>query len=210
MAAQPPAMPAEPGHEAHTTHVVVWDVPPAVTAGERFRISVGMKCASDCRLADGRVGVYDETGTRIATGTLSGDRPPGTIGLYVGEVALEAPAEIGLCTWSVRGPDPGMATPHAEGAATVAFRVVAAAEHLVTVEAIDAEARVPLPGARVVIHPYQAVTDERGVARVRVATGAYRLFVSQTRYLTVGTPIEVDADLETRVELPLEVVPERN
>ena len=60
------------------------------------------------------------------------------------------------------------------------------------------------------MHPYKAVTDERGVARVRVAKGAYKLFVSQTRYLTLGLPVEVAADMTTQAELCLEPVPERN
>jgi hypothetical protein len=60
------------------------------------------------------------------------------------------------------------------------------------------------------MHPYKAVTDERGVAEVRVAKGAYKLFVSQTRYLTFGLPVEVTADMTARAELDLEPVPERN
>jgi hypothetical protein len=58
--------------------------------------------------------------------------------------------------------------------------------------------------------PYRAVTDERGVAEVRVAKGAYRLFVSQTRYLTFALPVEVTADMTTRAELDLEPLRERN
>jgi hypothetical protein len=45
---------------------------------------------------------------------------------------------------------------------------------------------------------------------VQVARGAYTLFVSQTRYLTFGLPIDVDADMTARAELYLEPVPERN
>ena len=210
MVSRPSEPPAEQGAEPHAARVVVWDVPPAVAAGERFRITVGIKCSSECRLANGRFDVYDHTGARAATGALSGDQWPGTSGLFVGHVELDAPAGDGLYTWSVRGPDAWVAGPHAEGTASVGIRVVASPEHLVTIEAIDAESGVPLAGARVVMHPYHAVTDERGVAEVRVAKGAYRLFVSQTRYLTVGTPVEVGANLTTRVELSLERVPERN
>jgi hypothetical protein len=60
------------------------------------------------------------------------------------------------------------------------------------------------------MHPYRVVADESGVARVRVAKGEYRLFVSQTNYLTVGLPVEVAADMTARVELDLEPVLERN
>ena len=60
------------------------------------------------------------------------------------------------------------------------------------------------------MHPYKTLTDERGVAEVRVAKGAYKLFVSQSRYLTFGLPVEVDADMMARAELALEPVSERN
>jgi len=45
---------------------------------------------------------------------------------------------------------------------------------------------------------------------LRVAKGADKLFVSQTRYLTFGLPVEVTADMTARAELYLEPVPERN
>jgi hypothetical protein len=88
--------------------------------------------------------------------------------------------------------------------------VVSAPEHVVTVEAIDRDSQLPLVGARVVMHPYQAVTDERGIAEVRVAKGTYKLFVAQSRYLTFGVPLEVTADTTARAELDLEPVLERN
>jgi hypothetical protein len=36
----------------HTTHVVVWDLPSAIVVGERFRMKVGIKCSSECHLAN--------------------------------------------------------------------------------------------------------------------------------------------------------------
>jgi capsular polysaccharide biosynthesis protein len=89
-------------------------------------------------------------------------------------------------------------------------RVVSHPEFMVTVETVDKVTQTPLSGARVVMHPYKATTDERGVAEVPVAKGAYRLFVSQTGYLTFGLPVEVTANLTARAELDLEPVTERN
>ena len=194
----------------HTTDVVAWDMPSAIVVGERFRIKVGMKCANECDLTNSDFGIYDQEGTRVATGTLSGDRWPGTTGLYVAEVELEAPAAEGLYTWSARTPGSDAEIPHAEGAVSFGVRVVSRPQYLVTVEAVDEVNQAPLSGARVVMHPYKAVTDERGVAEMRVAKGAYKLFVSQTRYLTFGLPVEVDADMTARAELCVEPVPERN
>ena len=211
----------EAGEETkpHTANVVVWDMPSAIVAGEKFRMKVGIKCSNECDLTNSDFGVYDHEGAQVATGTLPGDRWPGTTGLYVAEIELEAPAEEGLYTWSVKGPSTGLAEepsigpgriPHAEGSVSFGVRVVSHPDYLVTVETIDGESQTPLSGARVVMHPYKAVTDERGVAEMRVAKGAYKLFVSQTRYLTFGLAVEVTADMMARAELYLEPVPERN
>ena len=194
----------------HTTHVVAWDAPPAVVVGERFRMKVGIKCPNECDLTNGDFGIYDHEGTQVAGGTLTGDRWPGTSGLYVAEVELDAPAREGLYTWSVRRQGSDVGILHAEGSISFGVRVVSHPQYLVTVEAVDKDNQAPLKGARVVMHPYKAVTDERGIAEVRVAKGTYKLFVSQTRYLTLGLPVEVTADMKARVELDLEPVPERN
>src|SRR5262245_49794928 len=194
----------------HTTHVVAWDAPSAVVVGERFRMKVGIKCPSECDLTNRDFGIYDHEGVKVVSGTLTGDRWPGTSGLYVAEVVLEAPAREGLYTWSVRGQGSDVGILHAEGSISFGVRVVNHPQCLVIVEAVDKDSQTPLSGARVVMHPYKAVTDERGIAEVRVAKGAYKLFVSQTMYLTFGLSVEVTADLKARVELDLEPVPERN
>jgi hypothetical protein len=186
----------------HTASVVVWDVPSAIAAGERFRIKVGIKCLNECRLANTDFGIYDDEGAEVATRTLPDERWPGTTGLYVAEIELDAPGGEGLYTWSVKG--------HAEAFTSFGVRVVSAPECLIRLEAVDRITQTPISGARVVMHPYKAVTDERGVAEVRVAKGAYKLFVSQTRYLTFGLPVDVTADMTTRAELDLEPVHERN
>jgi hypothetical protein len=62
----------------------------------------------------------------------------------------------------------------------------------------------------VVMHPYKAVSNEHGVAEVRVAKGTYTLFVAQTGYFTFVLPVDVQADLTARAELSMELPPERN
>ena len=206
-------MASQGGVQPHTTSVVAWDIPSAIVAGDRFRMKVGIKCSDDCQLTNGDFGIYDHKGAQVATGTLPGDRWPGTTGLYVAEVELEAPSEESLYTWSVKfpkGSGSDVGVPHDEGSISFGVRVVSHPECLVTVETVDKVSQTPLRGARVVMHPYKAVTDERGVAEVRVAKGEYKLFVSQTRYLTFGLPVEVTADMTARAELDLEPMPERN
>lgn len=213
MASDVPADAVDAGAEAsqaHATSPVAWDIPSAIVAGERFRITVGIKCSNECNLTNSAFGIFDHEGAQVATGTLAGDRWPGTTGLYVAEVELTAPAGEGLYTWSVRSLGSDVGLPHAEGAVSFGVRVVSRPEYVVTVETVDRASQTPLAGARVVMHPYKAVTDEQGVARVRVAKGTYKLFVSQTRYVTFGLSVEVTGDLTTRAELDLEPVPERN
>ena len=193
----------------HTTSVVVWDMPSAVVAGERFKIMVGIKCSSECDLTNRNFGIYNHEAAQVATVTLSSSRWPGT-SLHFAELELEAPASADLYTWSVKCPGPVVGIPHDEGSVSFGVTVVSHPECLVTVETIDRETQMPLSGARVVMHPYRAVTDERGVAKVHVAKGAYKLFVSQTKYLTFALPVEVTANMTARAELDLEPVPERN
>jgi hypothetical protein len=109
----------------HATDVVVWDVPPAVVAGERFRMKVGIKCEHGCGLSNSTFEIHDHEGALAATATLPGDIWPGTAGLHVAEVELAAPSAEGLYTWSVNvpstslGADPGSEAgiPHAEASA---------------------------------------------------------------------------------------------
>jgi hypothetical protein len=198
---------AETPVEPHAVNVVAWDVPSAIVVGEKFRIKVGIKCDHECDLANTDFGVYDQEGTQVAAGTLPVERWPGTTGLHVAEVALEAPAAEGLYTWSVKS---SSTTAHAEESVSFGVRVVANPEYLVTVQTVDGIDQTPLSGARVVMHPYRAVTDEHGIAKVRVAKGPYKLFVSQTRYVTFGLPVEVEGDMTAKAELYVEPVPERN
>jgi hypothetical protein len=192
----------------HTTNVIAWDIPSAIESGSRFRIKVGVKCSSGCRLANSDFGIYDQQGERLAVGTVQADVWPGTTGLYVGEAELAAPAQHGLHTWRVVAPYSDVGMPHAKGSIRFGVSVVEPPEHLVTVDAVDRATQSPLIGARVVMHPYRVVTDEFGRAEVRVAKGAYKLFVSQTRYVTFGLSLEVDADETVRVQLDFEPVSE--
>ena len=194
----------------HATHVVAWDTPSSVVVGERFRIKVGIKCPNQCDLTNKDFGVYDHDGAHVGSGRLTGARWPGTGGLFFAEVELEAPVREGLYTWSVKFPGSDVGISHAEGTISFGVRVVNHPEYVVTVETVDKDNQTALSGARVVMHPYRAVTDERGIAEVRVAKGTYQLFVSETKYVTFDLPIEVMADMTVKAELELKPVPERN
>ncbi len=199
----------------HAIRVLAWDIPTAVVIGERFAIKIGIKCSNECEIGNPGIGIedfeiYDHGDVAVATGKVSGELWPGTTGLYFTEVELNAPATPGLYNWSVKSPGTGVEIPHSEGTKNIGLRVVNPAEYLVSIETIDKESQTPLQGVRVVMHPYSGVSDENGMAQLRVAKGAYQLFVAQTRYLTLGQPVEVSADMSVRAELDLEPVPERN
>ena len=193
-------------------------------------MKVGIKCSEDCRLGGMAFGVFNHDGVCVAEGTASGDVWPGTTGLYFAEIELEAPGDEGLYTWTVKSsPVPGSAiaveegtapapgaggshdeVSHTEGSGSFGVRVVSHPEHLVRIEAVDHDGQTPVGGAHIVMHPYKAVTNDRGVAELRVAKGSYTLFVSQTSYVIWGTPIEVSADVTARAELHLQPALERN
>ena len=98
--------------------------------------------------------------------------------------------------------DPGgAADAHTDGRARFGVRVVSAPACRVTVVALDAASRTPVEGARVVAHPYRAVTDERGMAELQVPAGEYRLFVSGRGCIPFRFDGAVTADTTIRAEL---------
>ena len=189
----------------HATRVVVWDAPPTVERGKPFPIKLGVKCHAECRPEGWAVDVRDHEGTSQATVTLSDAPWPGTAALYYVELDLTAPDAEGLHPWEATASGTKGEVPHAEGTARFGVRVVPRPECRVTVVAVDAERHTPVRGAKVVIHPYRAVTDERGVAEVSVPKGAYRLFVSGPNHIPFRRDGEMTTDVTIRAELELDL-----
>ena len=164
-------------------------------------MKVGIKCSSECQLANQAFGILRPRGR---TSSRRG-RCPATSGpARQPSMSRRSSLKRRRRRASTRGASRFRCRISASArrrCVSVDVRVVCHHDCLVTVEAVDKDSRVPLPGARVVMHPFRAVTDERGFAELRVATGAYKLFVSQTRYLTFGLPVEVTADMTASAEL---------
>lgn len=190
--------------KAHATRVVVWDTPPAIECGQAFGIKVGVKCTANCRAEGWALEISDESGTRLAEATLSGEIWKETDGLYYSEVDLVAPAAAGLYTWQAKVRAMGSSMPHASCTVAFSVRAVPKPECLLRIIAIDVESRSPVEGAKVVIHPYRAFTDSRGVAEVRVPKGEYRLFVSGKNYLPYRGDGKVDEDVTIKAELEVD------
>ena len=190
--------------KAHAARLNLWDVPSAIVAGERFRFTVGMKCSAGCNLAGRGLKIVDGEGREIAAASLGADIWPGTEALYCTEVEVEAPPVVGTHTWEVTAADWDSGLPHAGGSVTLAVKTVGLPDCEVTIEAIDKDMQTPIKGARVVMHPYRAVTDENGIAKVKVVRGDYDILVSGSKYLPVCTAVEVMEDMISKAELTLE------
>lgn len=189
---------------AHAASVNSWGVPSATPVGESFSFKVGIKCSAGCNLAGRQVAVLDHEGAQVAAGTL-GDHPwPDTTALYFVELRAKAPRETGDYRWRVEAPGSETGVPHAAGSCAIAVKVVPAADHEITVEAFDAENNAPIRGAHVLLHPYRALTDADGVAKVRVAKGTYKLFVSGFNYIAYESTIDVANNIAIRAELTTE------
>jgi hypothetical protein len=166
---------------------------------------VGVKCAEECGGAPRRVEVRDGQGRSLASAVV-GDVPwPGTAALHYAELVLDAPATEGLQSWEARAAEvvdlaTGRCT-HAAASAGFRVRAVRPAECLLKVVAVDARSRKPIPGAKVVVHPYHALTNLDGVAELRVPKGAYRLFVSGRDRFPFRLDGEIGADLTIQAEL---------
>jgi hypothetical protein len=187
--------------QAHRASVNVWGVPSAIAVGESFSFKVGIKCSAGCNLAGRRVAIFDHEGAPVAVGNLRDDPWPDTSALHFVELQAKAPREKGDYRWRVETPESESGVPHAAGSLTFAVKVVAAADHEVTVKAFDTETGAPIKGAHVLLHPYRALTDENGTAKVSVAKGTYKLFVSGFNYIAYENTIDVADDFTIRAEL---------
>ena len=187
--------------KAHAAQLNVWDVPSTIVAGEHFKVAVGVRCSAGCDLGGKELSIFDQQGLRTGTAKLGHDVWPGTEALYFVELEARAPLTVGSHRWEVRIADWALKLPHAAGSLPVVVRVVRPPDCEVTVKVVDRESQAPIQGARVVMHPFRAVTDDRGIAKVKVTRGPYDLLVSGSKYVPVCTSVEVTADLITRAEL---------
>jgi hypothetical protein len=188
----------------HAAQLNVWDVPSAVVAGERFKFKVGLRCSAGCNLGGQRLSIADREGSPIGTAQLGHDIWPGTDALYVAEVEAEAPPAAGSHQWEVMAAASNAELPHAAGSFAFGLKVVSAPDCEVTVEAVDREKQTPIKGARVVMHPYRAVTGDNGIAKLKVTRGHYDILVSASKYVAVNMAVGVTADTITRAELDVD------
>ena len=75
-------------------------MPSPVVAGRPFTATVGVKCASGCRLSGMPIVVRDAAGAAAGEGRLGEAPSPGTRALYAAEVSLVAPDDEGVHAWT--------------------------------------------------------------------------------------------------------------
>jgi len=195
--------------ERHRRTVLVWDVPSAVECGKPFTVRLGIKCDSGCRPDGWRLRLCDHEGETRAAVAPSAAPWPGTAALYWAVASLRAPDAEGLYGWQAaadeEAPEEGPA--HEPASASFNVRAVRAADCRLTVVAVDRELEAPVEGARVVVHPYRALTNAEGVALLWLPRGRYRIFVSGKGFCPFRRESELMADLTIRAELDLDLPP---
>ena len=189
--------------KAHAASVNVWGLPSAIAAGERFRFNVGIKCSAGCKLTGRPFVIFGDEGAQVGAGSL-GDIWPDTSALYFAEVEAQAPLATGDHQWQIKTDGSDSSVPHADGSLIFTVKVVSPPDHEVTVAVFDSETQTPIEGAHVLLHPYRALTDKSGVAKVKVARGRYTLVVSGYNYIAHETIVDVASDVTTRAELAAE------
>ena len=200
---------------SHNRSIVVWDVPPAVVCGSPFSARLGVKCDAACIPEGWELTVRDHKGEIAVTARLDDAHWPGTESLYGIEVRLTAPDTEGLFTWevlassvrSVGTDEAAVPLEHDDARATFRVRTVAEAECRLTVTAVDRSSQEPVAGAKVVVHPFRAVTDTRGVAALDLPKGRYCLFVTGHDFFPLRLDGELLGDTDIRVELEQDLGP---
>jgi hypothetical protein len=192
----------------HDTSLAVWAIPSPVVTGQRFAIKVGAKSSTGCDLAGKRIAVCDEAGAVLASDVL-GDTPwPGTNALYWCELALVAPAEAGMFSWSVTFDAADLALAHHGASSHFSIAIVRPPEHRLTVKVVEQDTATPIGNAHVRLGAYRAATGESGLAELMMPKGSYDLDVWKSGYEAPTTTVAIDADVT--VEVAVAAVPEEH
>jgi len=178
----------------HATSLAVW-VAESPVKGRPFTVNVGAKCAAGCSLQGQLVEILDEAGSKMGEGRLGSSPHAGTSALYAGEITLTAPDRAGVFTCFARFSRAKHALPHEDAAASFTFRCLEPPDHTLSVrvrlEGIEARKQ----GIEVRAGPYQAYTDEGGVARVGVPKGVHELTFWRVDLEPASMRVDVTGDL---------------
>ncbi len=190
--------------KAHAASVNVWGVPSAIPVGETFTFKVGIKCSAGCKLAGRQVAVFDHEGAQVAEGHLRDDPWPDTSALYFVELQAKAPREKGDYRWRVETPGSESGLPHAAGSSDVRGQGRGRGRSRSHRRSVRRRERGPDQGRPCPSPSLPRAHRRHGVAKVRVAKGTYKLFVSGFNYIAYENVIDVAGSMAIRAELAVE------
>jgi hypothetical protein len=184
----------------HATSLAVWGMPAHVTAGERFAIKVGAKSSADCPLQGQEIEIYAQSGVVAARGMLRSTPWAGTSGLYWTQIELDAPANVGIASWSVKFAPAALDSAHDGSSSQFHVAVVSPPEHMVTVKVVEKESAAPVVDVQVRLGAYRGATDQSGLAQLRVGKGRYDLHLWKVGYEAPPRTLDIEHDLAVEIE----------
>jgi hypothetical protein len=190
----------------HIVSLAVWDLTTPVV-GRRARLKVGFSCSSGCDLARSRVDVYNQEGARVGGGMLGSEPWPATAALYWAELDVAPPEIEGDQSWSVHATT--TEPTHDEVTSTVRFVASRPPEHRVTLEVIDKDNGVPIPGVELRLGRFRGATNDVGIAHIEVPGGAYEIGSWKLGYELISQTVHIAGDTTIYLELATAPGPEK-
>jgi hypothetical protein len=133
----------------------------------------------------------------------------GTVALYVAEVALVAPANAGMATWSARFAETDLALPHADTSAAFTFLAALPPDHELTISVADTHTHAPIEQVEIRCGCYRASTNGQGLAILQLPAGTYEVSAWKLGY-DDATPTTIDVNTDLGIRLETSPTPETN
>ena len=181
----------------HSTSMAIWDVPSSpVPFDHPFTVKVGVKCSAGCALGGQTVVVTDGSGTRMGQATMDETPWPGTVALYVAEVALVAPRAAGMSAWTGHFAEHDLPLPHDVASAAFTFVAAPRPEHELEIRVTDKDTNAPIGQVEIRCGCYRTSTNSDGFATLRLPAGKYDVNAWKLGYDDAEpTTVEVTRDL---------------
>jgi hypothetical protein len=196
-----------PERDAHITSLAVWDLTSPVVVGRSSALKVGISCSSGCDLSGTRIDIYNDAGARVGGGTVGSQPWPATTALYWTELDVAAPETEGDQSWSIHATT--AETKHADATSSLRFVAGKPPEHRVTLEVIDKDNGVPIPGVELRLGRFRSATNDEGIAHIEVPGGAYEIGSWKLGYELISRTVHVAGDTTIHLELATAPEPER-
>ena len=131
---------------------------------------------------------------------LGREKWPGTEALHWVEVALNAPTEQGVSSWTAALDTTALALPHVAYPCDFTVPVTDVPGHRITVTIVDKATGAPLDEAIVRVGAFRATTDANGCATLHVPRGVAQIVVWKAGFDVPDAEIDVQADADVRVD----------